>query len=64
MFPERSETQQQLTKKIIGLLVSMTGVILYTVVEIRMKAKENGVAARLTELKKTQNEEDTVLDED
>jgi solute carrier family 35 protein E3 len=64
MFPERSETQQQLTKKVVGLFVSMAGVILYTIFEIRMKAKENGVAARLAELKKAQKEEGTVLDED
>jgi solute carrier family 35 protein E3 len=51
MFPEQGETKEQLFKKIVGLVISMTGVILYTVFEIQIKEAEKLKAERLVELK-------------
>jgi solute carrier family 35 protein E3 len=58
IFPERSETKEQFARKIIGLIVSMTGVVLYTVFEIRIKAAEQSLAVRLVELKKEEGRKD------
>jgi solute carrier family 35 protein E3 len=40
LFPEKEESHSQFVKKITGLVVSMVGVILYTVFEIRAKEQE------------------------
>jgi solute carrier family 35 protein E3 len=51
IFPERGETGDQLHKKIGGLIISMTGVILYTIFELHIRQAERLVAERLVELK-------------
>jgi solute carrier family 35 protein E3 len=53
MFAERSETREQLLKKIGGLVVSMVGVVLYTIFEMKARAA-NAVADRLAELKRAE----------
>jgi uncharacterized protein YacL len=63
MFPERSETTEQLRKKILGLVVSMAGVILYTVFEMQIKGKEEDAAKRLLILKKEEQEKEKEREE-
>lgn len=47
MFPPtKHETHQQKIKKIAGLIVSMIGVISYTFIELRIKAKERALQLR------------------
>jgi solute carrier family 35 protein E3 len=43
LFPEKEESHSQFVKKIAGLVVSMVGVVLYTVFEIRAKEREKKV---------------------
>jgi solute carrier family 35 protein E3 len=43
MFPEKEESSSQFTKKISGLVVSMAGVVLYTIFEVRAKEQEKKI---------------------
>jgi solute carrier family 35 protein E3 len=62
LFSEREETTAQLFKKIVGLAVSMSGVVLYTVFEIHTKKTEE--IERLLAVKiPTQPEFETVEEE-
>jgi solute carrier family 35 protein E3 len=50
MFPERDETRDQMLKKILGLTISMAGVILYTVFELQIKEAEKLAAEHMIEI--------------
>lgn len=52
MFPSRQESSEQFKKKILGLCISMVGVVFYTVFELRNKEAE-----RLKILRKQEEEE-------
>jgi hypothetical protein len=49
MFPPTAEPPEKKIRKIAGLCVSMVGVILYTIFEIRKTAAEKAEALRLEE---------------
>lgn len=52
MFPSRQESSEQFKKKILGLCISMVGVVFYTVFELKNKEAE-----RLKNLRKQEEEE-------
>lgn len=58
MFPPKvAETPEQHQKKIIGLVVSMVGVILYTYFELQIKAEEKRLAAAKEAAKSIEDDE-------
>jgi solute carrier family 35 protein E3 len=66
MFPSEGETRAQLMKKVLGLGVSMCGVVLYTIFEMQEKVREKLTAQEMVVLDEAEEVFDNVefLDED
>ena len=63
MFPPVSEPRDKKIKKIIGLIISMTGVILYTIFEIKNKKKETHLPHLSDRNESTKNNENLLVKE-
>ena len=61
MFPAQHESSEQFKKKIIGLSISMVGVILYTIFEIQNKKESEKINLAIPPVAVDPKEDDPLL---